>query len=1440
MSIARASVFFALVTSAFVTSTAVAQLCNPKEELFCGEPTVAVTPDGNAFGAYQYTQGNQVVFTVQNIWSATNGYSLSCSQTGNITNCSPSQTFVTLGSGQSTQITVTFETGAPGSGSKVWLHAAPEGPGEGDDGYYNVSIAVGPPPALDVTQFHPRRVDYGMCLNACGAATYAQSTVPYFSLDTPRSVTLVYNEDRTSLKPFVFADVSHSNPNYPPTKYQLQVKVNGAFVTFLNGETTLNFSYPGLAAHRIAGQFEASSYATGVYSMDIIVTSVFPTGSVSSTANSHLVVLDERNSPIARGWSVAGVQRLYVQADGSMLIAEGDGGYSHFLKNGSTFTSPTGDFSRLYQSGPAYWRTYPDSTRVDYNSAGLMTQIADRFGNGTQFQYDGSNRLQYIDDPAQKTITLSYGAYGLSSVKDHYNRYTYVTVQSDGRLTTITDPDNVSTAFGYDGSKRLSTITSRNGATTTLTYDSQSGKLASVVAPAVAIHGQGTQSPTTTFDRWQKDGVPYGSTSTPFAPVLPDSVDEVVTEPGGQQIRFRRFERHGQPFFTHLPLGLVDTTYFNEQGLLTSHIGPTHARTSRSYDGTGLLTHFWIDNGSNDIDIWRRNGGWGQADSVWGDQGVQRLFLNSSNGRVDSAFSGDISHMTRVTYDGQGRVLTATDPEGHLVRRSWYSGTNGNTSKDSLPGGRVTTYGYDTYGRETTVVAPDQPTRTTHYDVLNRPDWVDDGVNPLTTRFGYDNLFLTSVTDPKNQVYQYTHNALGWQTQYTDPAGRSTTSEYSIDGDLREWTNRRDQAINYTYDALHRRRGKSGTNVLRDSIAYSNDGRTVVMYSRIYSSTLLSVDTTFLNDRFQPDSVVTNRVYYAAYGSNRVVLRHAYADNGLLDSVWATGGPGNLTRRQYSYTPSSLLAGIRFGTAWTTLNRNDDFQVGALRLPGDTINLDDIATIHRPSRLTSAGMDNKYYYDDLVRTTRYWSTANKQRIFSYDSLGRVADTDFESGADFCMGWQADNGYFCYNGTVDSTHAFSYDDAGNRLDMGGSYTNNRISAFDGCSYLTDYDGNVTRRTCGGQVVDFTWTADNRLETIVINGTTSNFRYDPAGRLIRQWGGQILDRNFIWNGSQLFAGLNWKLTTKEEEYSWYPGLDNLHAVWASSNNTTHYAHTDALGNVVALTDPSGAIKRTYVYDEWGSLVAGADFGISGKNRSRFKGALMLGPDGVEVYYMRNRWYEPKTGRFLSEDPIGLQGGINPYTFAGNDPINGRDPTGLEPCWDLWQRMTKWVDGKLVDTWWEYRGRVCYEEQDEGNHGGGNSSHQGRGGQQAPGTASYTAVPQCPALNNTFLRQLDQEFRAAQAQGRERGGWYGAPWTNPLRHTTVGGTDFIRVPRHPGAAGHYHTHQNPPTTHYQGPSTADSIYAVNVLRSPDVIPSQDSLFIIYPNGSIVGCAR
>ena len=51
-----------------------------------------------------------------------------------------------------------------------------------------------------------------------------------------------------------------------------------------------------------------------------------------------------------------------------------------------------------------------------------------------------------------------------------------------------------------------------------------------------------------------------------------------------------------------------------------------------------------------------------------------------------------------------------------------------------------------------------------------------------------------------------------------------------------------------------------------------------------------------------------------------------------------------------------------------------------------------------------------------------------------------------------------------------------------------------------------------------------------------------------------------------------------------------------------------------------------------------------------------------DASEIHYGVIRWYEPVAGRWLSNDPIGISGGLNQYVFCGDNPVNGRDPDGL----------------------------------------------------------------------------------------------------------------------------------------------------------------------------------
>ena len=97
-------------------------------------------------------------------------------------------------------------------------------------------------------------------------------------------------------------------------------------------------------------------------------------------------------------------------------------------------------------------------------------------------------------------------------------------------------------------------------------------------------------------------------------------------------------------------------------------------------------------------------------------------------------------------------------------------------------------------------------------------------------------------------------------------------------------------------------------------------------------------------------------------------------------------------------------------------------------------------------------------------------------------------------------------------------------------------------------------------------------------------------------------------------------------------------------------------NAHGDVVQLTDTSGAVVRTYGYDAFG-VEKDPDEGDS--NPFRYCGEYLDAETGT--YYLRARYYHPVTGRFLSEDPI--RNGLNFYTYCASNPIIFIDPWGLE---------------------------------------------------------------------------------------------------------------------------------------------------------------------------------
>jgi hypothetical protein len=276
-------------------------------------------------------------------------------------------------------------------------------------------------------------------------------------------------------------------------------------------------------------------------------------------------------------------------------------------------------------------------------------------------------------------------------------------------------------------------------------------------------------------------------------------------------------------------------------------------------------------------------------------------------------------------------------------------------------------------------------------------------------------------------------------------------------------------------------------------------------------------------------------------------------------------------------------------------------------------------SLHDAFKLTSTAA----YRDTVSRTITYngagqlWRQLQEGQdvghLYGFDALGRlVADTLAYAvsppecnGEDEASGGQCPYPFWSY-WQVNAVAQYQYDEVGNRA--GGTYGSaNRIQTFGGCSYQTDPDGNVTQRNCPGSNITIEWDPENRPTRLTINGAFMDRYYDAGGRLVRL-DSMGMQSFLLWDGERLFAELRGSDGGAMAEYSYWPGLDNLHALIV--DGTQYYAHADGLGNVVALTDQTETLKRTYGYEPWGDSDpnghAGQDYaGLAGRDRARFKG-------------------------------------------------------------------------------------------------------------------------------------------------------------------------------------------------------------------------------------------
>ena len=213
------------------------------------------------------------------------------------------------------------------------------------------------------------------------------------------------------------------------------------------------------------------------------------------------------------------------------------------------------------------------------------------------------------------------------------------------------------------------------------------------------------------------------------------------------------------------------------------------------------------------------------------------------------------------------------------------------------------------------------------------------------------------------------------------------------------------------------------------------------------------------------------------------------------------------------------------------------------------------------------------------------------------------------------------------------------------------------------YEYDLNGNTVRMTSPSKSALYVYNAENRLIRATVqsgnNVSVEEYRYDYAGnRIAKSSEGEYTKYLLDINGelTYVLAEMNFDNTEK----CYYTRGDEL--ISQERDGKKSYYVYDGHGSVRALADESGKVTDKYVYDAFGNLISSVG---STKNDFLFAGEQFNPVTGL--YYLRARYMDTSTGRFISQDTY--QGDINDpvslhkYLYANANPVTYSDPSGYK---------------------------------------------------------------------------------------------------------------------------------------------------------------------------------
>lgn len=941
-------------------------------------------------------------------------------------------------------------------------------------------------------------------------------------------------------------------------------------------------------------------------------------------------------------------------------------------------------------SGRLIATTDAKGNQITYtHNLGASTElIRDRLGNPTLYAYDAMGNVLSKTDALGFVTTYTYDSRNNPLAEtDPLGRVSSKTYDSQNNVLTSTDFEGNTTISTYNSFGQVLTGTDPEGRVTTNVYDTN-GNLTRVTNPdgGITLHAyDGMGNPVATTD-------PLGRTTTFSYDVAGNRTSETD------------------------PLGHVTTYTYNTDGHRLGETDAASKTTSFAYDANGRLTTR-TDKSGNKTTLAYSNVGLGtRVSSVTDATGNVTSISYDAIGNLTATTYPDGS-VAAVIYDANNRRSRVTDPDGRVTTYAYDA--VGHTTLVTLPSGATKLTSYDAAGRvltqadergfvTTSSYAPNQRTITdplgsvviNSFDSRQRVRQTTDPLGHVTS-FTYDsggNLLRTTYADGTFKTTLY--DAAGQRVSETDQAGRTTQYAYNAAGQLTRVTNALGGITAYAYDAVGNRVTQTDAIAHTTQMTYDPMGRVVSRAKPSGKQESFAYDA-LGNEISHAD--FNGKTTTFVYDALKRLTRKNLPDGTNVDFAYTAAGLRTQAGGdRYTYDAAARL--MRQQTA-----------------SGETVTYAYDSASNRTSMVTPQGATT-YTYDALNRLKSVVDTAGAT-AYTYDQAGRKVSMALPNGVTTVYGYDvADHLVQIANmsaGAVISSYAYTLGPTGNRVQVAetGSATTGRTVAYTydalfrltqeqivepsvgttTIAYIVDGVGNRLQMTRGAVTTTYSYDSSDRLLAETSGGNTVTSNYDDNGNLVGRAGNsgtetfgydgenRLRSAN-VPSGAYAYAydadgmrtgratgGVNTAfLLDKNREFAQviievtgasiltYTYGDRL--ISQRQTGGTHFYLADGQQSTRQLTSVSGAVTDSYSYDAFGVplLAAGTT-----ANAYRYVGEQL--DSGTGLYYLRARYLNPATERFLTSDPasgsVRQPMSMHPYLYCNANPINCSDPSGRE---------------------------------------------------------------------------------------------------------------------------------------------------------------------------------